>query len=154
MPRNSKEGPRNGTLDMLSARSSAVQKRLCNDEKVSIEYIEACGDCFYLAMEAALSEEDGWSPYFAVATMREVVASSMTEDIFQLYSLLFQQEADGTWPKEMLLSLSDRLPSSWPSLLFLSLSLSPSLPPSLSRRAPPLNARVARLSLFSQASSS
>jgi hypothetical protein len=95
MPRNSKEGPREGTIDMLSARSSAVRKRLGNLEKVTIEYIEACGDCFYLAMEAALSQEEGWSPYFTVATMREVVASSLTEEIFQLYTLLHQQQTEG-----------------------------------------------------------
>ena len=86
MPRSSaNEGPRAGTVDMLSARSSAVRKRLGNVEKVSIEYIEASGDCFYLAMEAALSEEDGWSPYFAVGTMRDVVASSMHSSSFALY---------------------------------------------------------------------
>ena len=56
MPRTSTHEPRAGTIDMLSARSSAVRKRLGNVDKVSIEYIEACGDCFYLAMEAALSE--------------------------------------------------------------------------------------------------
>ena len=101
MPRNSKEGPREGTIDMLSARSSAVRKRLGNLEKVTIEYIEACGDCFYLAMEAALSQEEGWSPYFTVATMREVVASSLTEEIFQLYTLLHQQQTEGA-PRQQL----------------------------------------------------
>ena len=30
--------------------------------------------------------------------MREVVASSMTEEIFQLYSLLYQQQAEGVAP--------------------------------------------------------
>ena len=80
---------------MLMSRSSAVRKRLGNVEKVSIEYIEACGDCFYLAMEAALSEGEGWCPYYAVATMRDVVASSMTEETFQMYSLMHQQQADG-----------------------------------------------------------
>ena len=97
MPRNSKEPPRAGTVDMLSARSSAVRKRLGGSDKVSIEYIEACGDCFYLAMEAALSEEDGWNPYFAVGTMRDVVASSMTEETYELYALLYQQQAEGTY---------------------------------------------------------
>ena len=66
--------PREGTLDMLMSRSSAVRKRLGNVEKVSIEYIEASGDCFYLAMELALSEAEGWHPFYAVSTMREVVA--------------------------------------------------------------------------------
>lgn len=89
---------------MLSARSSAVRKRLGNLDKVTVEYIEACGDCFYLAMEAALSEEDGWSPYFAVATMRDVVASSMTEDVYKLYTLLHEQQADGVWPAPALRS--------------------------------------------------
>jgi hypothetical protein len=46
-------------------------------------------------MEAALSQEEGGSPYFTVATMREVVASSLTEEIFQLYTLLHQQQTEG-----------------------------------------------------------
>ena len=79
MPRRAaREEPREGTLDMLMSRSSAVRKRLGNVEKVSIEYIEASGDCFYLAMEAALSEGEGWCLYYGVATMRDVVASAMT----------------------------------------------------------------------------
>ena len=80
---------------MLSARSSAVRRRLGDDEKVSIEYIEASGDCFYLALEAALSEEDGWCPYYAVATMRDVVASKMTEETYQMYALMHDQQAEG-----------------------------------------------------------
>eukprot|EP00965_Chrysotila_dentata_P198313 6178710-Pleurochrysis_carterae.AAC.1 len=43
--------PPYGTLDMLMSRSSAVRARLGNDEKISIDYIEACGDCFYMAIE-------------------------------------------------------------------------------------------------------
>ena len=80
---------------MLSARSSAVRARLGNDEKVSIDYIEACGDCFYLAIESALSEICGWQPYYAVATQRQLVASQMSEETFQLYSLLHDQQAEG-----------------------------------------------------------
>jgi hypothetical protein len=80
---------------MLSARSSAVRARLGNDSKVSIDYIEACGDCFYLAMEAALSDSDGWRPLYGVGQQREVVASSMTEEIFQLYSTLHEQRCEG-----------------------------------------------------------
>ena len=96
MPRRAaQEAPREGTLDMLMSRSSAVRKRLGNVEKVSIEYIEASGDCFYLAMEAALSEGEGWCPYYAVATMRDVVASSMTEETYQMYALMHQQQAEG-----------------------------------------------------------
>ena len=70
MPRRAAadEPLRAGTADMLMSRSSAVRKRLGNVDKVSIEYIEASGDCFYLAMEAALSEGEGWCPYYAVAT--------------------------------------------------------------------------------------
>ena len=88
---------------MLSARSSAVRARLGNDSKVSIDYIEACGDCFYLAMEAALSESDGWRPLYGVGRQREVVASSMTEETFQLYSQLHAQRCEG--------ASSPRLPS-------------------------------------------
>jgi hypothetical protein len=80
---------------MLSARSSAVRGRLGNDDKVSIDYIEACGDCFYLAIESALSEICGWQPYYAVATQRQLVASQMSEETFQLYSLLYAQQAEG-----------------------------------------------------------
>lgn len=97
MPRKrvGEDEPRAGTLDMLSARSSSVRKRLGNIEKVTIEYIEASGDCFYLAMEAALSEGEGWCPYYAVATQREVVASSMSEETYQMYALMYQQQAEG-----------------------------------------------------------
>ena len=97
MPRKSTyaEGPRAGTLDMLSARSSSVRARLGNDQKVSIDYIEACGDCFYMALEGALSEPDGWQPFYAVSAQRDVVAESMTEETFQLYSLLHKQAAEG-----------------------------------------------------------
>ena len=35
--------PRQGTVDMLQSRNSAVRARLGNDEKVSVDYIEACG---------------------------------------------------------------------------------------------------------------
>jgi len=80
---------------MLSARSSAVRGRLGNDDKVSIDYIEACGDCFYLAIESALSEICGWQPYYAVGTQRQLVASQMSEETFQLYSLLYAQQAEG-----------------------------------------------------------
>ena len=49
-------------------------------------------------VHVALSEEDGWSPYFAVGTMREIVATSMTEETYQLYALLYQQQAEGAPP--------------------------------------------------------
>lgn len=100
MPRRAAadEPLRAGTADMLMSRSSAVRKRLGNVDKVSIEYIEASGDCFYLAMEAALSEGEGWCPYYAVATMRDVVASSMSEETYQMYDLMHQQQAEGTSP--------------------------------------------------------
>ena len=86
---------RAGTADMLMSRSSAVRARLNNDANVSIDYIEACGDCFYLAMEAALSEADGWCPVYGVGQQREVVASSMTEETFEFYSLLHTQRCEG-----------------------------------------------------------
>uniref|UniRef100_A0A7S0IXW2 OTU domain-containing protein n=1 Tax=Calcidiscus leptoporus TaxID=127549 RepID=A0A7S0IXW2_9EUKA len=86
---------REGTLDMLMSRSSAVRARLMNDAKVSIDYIEACGDCFYMAIEAALSEHDGWHPHYAVAQQRLLVAQQMTEETFQLYTLLHTQRAEG-----------------------------------------------------------
>ena len=89
------DAPRLGTADMLSARSSAVRRRLGNNPKVSIDYIEACGDCFYLAMEAALCEDAGWCPVYAVSTMRDVVATSLTEEIYQLYALLHTQKTEG-----------------------------------------------------------
>jgi len=97
MPRRSSrdEQPREGTLDMLMSRSSAVRKRLGNLDKVSIEYIEASGDCFYLAMEAALSEGEGWCPYYAVSTQRDVVASSMPEETYEMYDPMHQQQAEG-----------------------------------------------------------
>ena len=60
-----------------------------------MDYIEACGDCFYLAMELALSEAEGWHPFYAVSTMREVVAAHMTQETFDLYSLLHRQKAEG-----------------------------------------------------------
>ena len=47
MPRRgagANEPPREGTLDMLMSRSSAVRKRLGDLENVSVEYIEASGD--------------------------------------------------------------------------------------------------------------
>lgn len=53
------------------------------------------GDCFYMAVETALSESEGWQPWHAVAAMREVVASQLTEEIFQMYTLLHAQQADG-----------------------------------------------------------
>ena len=118
MPRKrvGEDEPRAGTLDMLSARSSSVRKRLGNDEKVSIEYIEASGDCFYLAMEAALSESEGWCPYFAVATQREVVASSMREETYQMYALMYQQQAEGagTGPSGTCETLGECSLASWP----------------------------------------
>ncbi|KAL3908614.1 MAG: hypothetical protein SGPRY_009726, partial [Prymnesium sp.] len=80
---------------MLMSRSSAVRRRLGNNPKVSIDYIEASGDCFYLAMEAALCENDGWQPVYAVSTMRELVATSLTEEIYELYVLLHTQKAEG-----------------------------------------------------------
>ena len=96
MPRRGPDEPiRAGTADMLMSRASAVRRRLGNLEKVSMEYIEASGDCFYLALESALSEQDGWCPYFAVSTMRDVVASRMTEETYQMYSLMYQQQAEG-----------------------------------------------------------
>jgi len=98
MPRKvsaSAQAAREGTLDMLSARSSAVRARLGNDDNVSIDYIEACGDCFYLAIESALSEICGWQPYYAVGTQRQLVASQMNEETFQLYELLYAQQAEG-----------------------------------------------------------
>ena len=52
-------------------------------------------NCFYLAMERALSEAEGWHPFYAVSTMREVVASHMTQETFDLYSLLHRQKAEG-----------------------------------------------------------
>lgn len=118
MPRKrvGEDEPRAGTLDMLSARSSSVRKRLGNDEKVGIEYIEASGDCFYLAMEAALSESEGWCPYFAVATQREVVASSMREETYQMYALMYQQQAEGagTGPSGTCETLGECSLASWP----------------------------------------
>ena len=53
------------------------------------------GDCFYMAVENALSESEGWQPWYAVAAMREVVASHLTEEIFQMYTLLHAQRAEG-----------------------------------------------------------
>lgn len=85
---------------MLSARSSSVRKRLGNVENIDVEYIEASGDCFYLAMEAALSEGEGWCPYYAVATQRDVVASSMSEETYQMYALMYQQQAEGECSNE------------------------------------------------------
>jgi len=96
MPRRAAPvSPREGTKDMLMSRSSAVRARLGNDEKISIDYIEASGDCFYQAMEAALSEADGWSDGFGVGNLRQVVASKMTEETFELYALLHAQCAEG-----------------------------------------------------------
>ena len=57
------------------------------------------GDCFYMAVEAALSESQGWQPWYAVAAMREVVASNLNEEIFQMYTLLHAQQADGAPPR-------------------------------------------------------
>ena len=48
-----------------------------------------------MSVEAALSEAQGWQPFYSVAAMREVVASRLTEEIFQLYTLLHAQQADG-----------------------------------------------------------
>ena len=98
MPRSAAvHEPRAGTVDMLSARSSAVRKRLGNVDKISVEYIEACGDCFYLAIEGALCEEEGvaWCPFYAVSAQREVVATSLNEEIFRLYAMLHEEKADG-----------------------------------------------------------
>mmetsp|Transcript_13410 Transcript_13410/g.22307 ORF Transcript_13410/g.22307 Transcript_13410/m.22307 type:complete len:307 (+) Transcript_13410:31-951(+) len=95
MPRRAaRESPREGTRDMLMSRNSAVRARLGNDDKVSIDYIEACGDCFYMAMEAALSELP-WDPRHTVAQQRALVATRMTEETFKLYTMLHAQEADG-----------------------------------------------------------
>ena len=58
------------------------------------------GDCFYMSVEAALSEAQGWQPFYSVAAMREVVASRLTEEIFQLYTLLHAQQADGESPPQ------------------------------------------------------
>ena len=82
---------------MLMSRSSAVRRRLGNNAKVSMEYIEASGDCFYLAMEAALCEQEGvtWCPFYAVSAQREVVATSLTEEIFRLYAMLHEEKAEG-----------------------------------------------------------
>ena len=104
MPRRavSQDEPREGTLDMLMARGSAVRRRLGNLDKVSVDYIEASGDCFYLAVESALSESDGWCPYYAVATQRDVVASSMTEETYQMYALMHNQQAEGEQTAPML----------------------------------------------------
>lgn len=87
--------PPEGTADMLMARSSAVRRRLANNPKVTVDYIEASGDCFYLAMEAALCERHGWRPVYAVSTMRDVVATSLTEEVYELYALLHTQNAEG-----------------------------------------------------------
>lgn len=132
MPRKAVQpAPRQGSLDRLMSSKSAVRARLGNDEKVDVDYIEACGaaasaktltlhaaltwpapsvraqfslsalhlfhpgDCFYMAVETALSESEGWQPWHAVAAMREVVASQLTEEIFQMYTLLHAQQADG-----------------------------------------------------------
>ena len=132
MPRKAiQPPPRQGSLDRLMSSKSAVRARLGNDEKVSVDYIEACGrrsrhqtltphalrlacaavacsmltvrpaslcrsgDCFYMAVETALAESEGWQPWHAVAAMREVVASQLTEEIFQMYTLLHAQQADG-----------------------------------------------------------
>lgn len=51
-----------------------------------------------MAVETALSESEGWQPWHAVAAMREVVASQLTEEIFQMYTLLHAQQADGGAP--------------------------------------------------------
>ena len=48
-----------------------------------------------MAMESALSEGEGWCPYYTVATMRDVVASSMSEETYQMYALMHQQQAEG-----------------------------------------------------------
>ena len=48
-----------------------------------------------MAVENALSESEGWQPWYAVAAMREVVASHLTEEIFQMYTLLHAQRAEG-----------------------------------------------------------
>jgi hypothetical protein len=132
MPRKAVQpAPRQGSLDRLMSSKSAVRARLGNDEKVDVDYIEACGaaaprqnvdsahgphlactagarailtvrlhlvhpgDCFYMAVETALAESEGWQPWHAVAAMREVVASQLTEEIFQMYTLLHAQQADG-----------------------------------------------------------
>ena len=80
---------------MLSARSSAVRARLGDDPSVSIDYIEASGDCFYMAVEAALSESDGWHPVYGVGRQRELVAAALTEETFQCYAMLHSQGCDG-----------------------------------------------------------
>ena len=127
MPRKAVQpAPRAGSLDRLMSSKSAVRARLGNDEKVSVDYIEACGahaasprllqplraqhsppavhphlpgDCFYMAVETALSESQGWQPWHAVAAMREIVASQLTEEIFEMYTLLHAQQADGARPQ-------------------------------------------------------
>ena len=71
MPRRTNEPAREGTLDMLMSRSSAVRATLGNDANISVDYIEASGDCFYHAMEAALSEHDGGRPLYAGAQQRQ-----------------------------------------------------------------------------------
>ncbi len=80
---------------MLMSRSSAVRASLCNDAKVSVDYIEACGDCFYMAVSAALADTHGWSNAYAVAQLRKLVAAHMTEETYQLYSVLHTEQAEG-----------------------------------------------------------
>ena len=44
MPRKAVQpAPRQGSLDRLMSSKSAVRARLGNDEKVDVDYIEACG---------------------------------------------------------------------------------------------------------------
>ena len=44
MPRKAVQPtPRQGSLDRLMSSKSAVRARLGNDEKVDVDYIEACG---------------------------------------------------------------------------------------------------------------
>ena len=44
MPRKAVlDTPRQGSLDRLMSSKSAVRARLGNDEKVDVDYIEACG---------------------------------------------------------------------------------------------------------------
>ena len=91
------------------SRSSAVRASLHNDQKVTIDYIEACGDCFYIAIASALEDarkqrardnqlnhaHDDDPNHTNVAQLRNLVAASMTEETFQFYSLLYMQQAQG-----------------------------------------------------------
>lgn len=79
--------------DMLMSRPSAVRARLCNDPDVSVRYTEASGDCFYEAVQQALRELG--HVFVSVEMLRNVVAESLTVETFAMYSLLYQQGAEG-----------------------------------------------------------